>query len=274
MDINTASRYIFWLDDPLILFRDGNYLNFIPTKNMTIVEQMNALTTFFLYYAIILLMFGTVNGWMYVPIIGVTFIIVVYYIYYNDDVGKRKELFKRKFPGYVDKLENFKQNNKTVVNDTEYELQSGFYDSEGNLLLGQEYNEKTNKNSGEINYGVNEMLEYQKATCNKSNRNNPFKNPPITDFNNGDRPVACNDDDEKMDNIMINENFNADLYRDIQDLYDTKNSIRQFYTVPVTSIPADQTSFAHWLYGENDTCKVNQTKCLRYEDLRLVSRVN
>jgi len=273
-DINVASRYIFWVNDPMILIRDKGYLNFFPKPDMTIVEKMNSITLFFMYYAIILLMLGKINRWLYVPIIGIIFIVIMYYIYDSDDEGKRKELFKRKYPEYLEKLEDVKKNDKNIVDNTKYILESGFYDSEGNLLLGQEYGPKSKFDTGEIDYGVNELLEYQKATCRKSSKENPFKNPPITDFNNGQRPVACNDDDEKMDNIMIDHNFNADLYRDIQDLYDTKNSIRQFYTVPVTSIPADQPSFAQWLYGENDTCKVNQTKCLRNEDLRLVSRVN
>lgn len=263
-----ASRYIFWLDDPLILIKDGNYLRFVPTISMTRVEQMNALTRFFIYWIIVLTMFGTVNRWMYVPIIGIIFIIIMYYVYENDTEGKKKELFRRHHRDLVDKIEN-KQNTYDNIN---YELQSGFYDSEGNLILGEEYGAKTKRDTGGIDYGVNELLEYQNATCRKSNRDNPFKNPPITDFNDGVKPVACNDDDEKMENIVIQHNFNADLYRDIQDLYDVKNSQRQFYTVPVTSIPADQPSFANWLYGQNETCKTNQTKCLRYEDLRLVAR--
>ena len=61
--------------------------------------------------------------------------------------------------------------------------------------------------------------------------------------------------------------FNDDIYRDFQDVFDKKNSQRQFYTVPFTN-PPDQTAFAHWLYNTNDICKVNQGKCLKYEDLK------
>ena len=77
-------------------------------------------------------------------------------------------------------------------------------------------------------------------------------NPPVTDFDRENIPEACN----------------TDLYRDLNDLFDTKNSQRTWYTTPSTAIPNDQEGFANWLYKTDQICKVNQGTCLRYEDLR------
>ena len=43
---------------------------------------------------------------------------------------------------------------------------------------------------------------------------------------------------------------------------------RQFYTMPSTTIPNDQTGFAKFLYQLPTTCKEDSAQCLRYEDVR------
>jgi hypothetical protein len=104
-------------------------------------------------------------------------------------------------------------------------------------------------------------------SCRKPTPNNPFMNPPISDYNKESIPVACNSDDKDINN-EINKSFNSGLFLNIDDLFDKMNSQRQFYTVPNTAIPNNQTEFANWLYRAPVTCKEDQEKCLRYEDLR------
>jgi len=55
-------------------------------------------------------------------------------------------------------------------------------------------------------------------------------------------------------NIVENK-FNNDLYLDSNDLFNRRNSQRQFYTMPNTSIPNKQGDFAKWLYDRGPTCK-------------------
>ena len=45
--------------------------------------------------------------------------------------------------------------------------------------------------------------------------------------------------------VEIDEKFNHDLFRDVSSVYGKRNSQRQFYTVPSTTIPNNQTSFAN-----------------------------
>jgi len=58
------------------------------------------------------------------------------------------------------------------------------------------------------------------------------------------------------------------IYLIIKNKLFNKNKQRQFCTIPSTTIPNDQESFAHWLYASPETCKENQKNCLRYEDIR------
>ena len=89
-------------------------------------------------------------------------------------------------------------------------------------------------------------------------------NPEVYDALDDSPPVACNSDEvvEKQ----ISNNFNKDLFRDVADLYNTKNSQRQFYTISGSKTP-DTVGFANWLYGNMPSCKSNQGDCYNYEDL-------
>ena len=68
---------------------------------------------------------------------------------------------------------------------------------------------------------------------------------------------------------VMEDQFNTNLYRDVSDLYGKSNSQRQFYQMPSTTIPNEQTKFALWCYGipENNgsnsggTCKENPIQC-------------
>lgn len=255
-------KYIFWTNDPNVLYSDDEYLNFIPTPSMTRIEKLNALTRFFIYYIIISLLFQFNTKYLYIPITGIIFIIILYNIYQSDPKGKEKELYKDK-QSTKPKKEDFGIAN---TNDkVEYNLESGYYDSNGNLNINKEYTINSRGGNDSIKYSANELQEYQRNICKRPTKDNPFMNPPITDFNDGFKPSACNADDEDIkDNT--NTAFNTDLYRNIEDLFEVKNSQRQFYTVPTTAIPNDQVAFANWLYKSPTTCK--ETSCLRYEDLR------
>ena len=71
-------------------------------------------------------------------------------------------------------------------------------------------------------------------------------------------PTSWNDDSLKE---KIEEKYNYNLYRDVGDLYGKSNSQRQFYTMPSTTIPNNQTSFAKWCYSTGPTCKETSIYC-------------
>ena len=68
---------------------------------------------------------------------------------------------------------------------------------------------------------------------------------------------------------LITKEFNYNLYRDSSDIYGRNTSQRQFYTMPVTTIPNEQGKFANWLY-KTDTCKSgDMDECVKNVDNRL-----
>ena len=103
-------------------------------------------------------------------------------------------------------------------------------------------------------------LVLKKKDCVKSTVNNPFMNANlITDKR--DRNAACLYYDNPEVAAKVETNFDNNLYRDVSDLYNKRNSQRQYYTMPATTIPNEQTSFAKWLYNTGPTCKEKSIYC-------------
>jgi len=198
----------FWLEDPMVLFRNQNYYVIFPTNSMSKIEILNALSRFFLYLAILFLLFSRDTGYIYIPIIGIIIIIFLYYIQKGDTDDNVHEDFCR----------------------------------------GNECNKIT--------------------VCQTPTRGNPFMNVTVADLmDRPDRPPACVATDKTIKE-EIDENYNYNLFKDVDDVFDRGYSQRQFYTTPSTTIPNEQTTFANWLYKLPETCKENQSNCLKYEDIR------
>lgn len=198
----------FWLEDPKILFRDQRYYVIFPTRSMSKIEILNALTRFCLYLIILFMLFSTSRSYVFIPIIGIIMIIFFYYIQKNDKEDNIHESFCR-----GDKC------NKITV-------------------------------------------------CQTPTKGNPFMNVTMADLmDRPDRPPACVATDKTVKE-EIDDNYNYNLFKDVDDVFDRGYSQRQFYTTPSTTIPNDQTTFANWLYKLPETCKENQSNCLKYEDVR------
>lgn len=101
--------------------------------------------------------------------------------------------------------------------------------------------------------------------CRIPTKDNPFMNPTLTDYNNNlpSVPKSCPSYNNIGVQRRVEEMFNDDLYRDVNDIFGKNNSQRQFYTVPGNQVPNDQHSFGQWLYGTPPSCKEgNKEACL------------
>ena len=268
---NKNIKYIFWTVDPTILYNDQKYLEFIPTINMTRVEQLNSITRFCIYLLILVIITNKSDIWIQIPIVIIIFIIILYYIFEADEMGKFKNNNDKNGDNKNgdnnngdNKNDNKNDKNDKNDNDNLIGIESGYYDSSKKLHTGKYYGSKNKKKN--IEYSLKDFNEYKKNTCRIPTPDNPFMNPTINDYNIEEPPEACNVDDENIKD-KINKSFNKDLFRDVSDLFERENSQRQFYTLPQLN-PPDQTAFANWLYKTDNICKVDQHKCLRYEDLR------
>jgi len=233
----TDNNEVFWLKNPKILLH--NYLKFVPTLSMSKMEQLNAITLFCIYAIILMLLLKKETNYIYIPVGGIILMIILYYI---DENKLKKDRTKTEITG-----------GQILFDDrgNRIDIQSGYYDSNGKLNIGSSPPKDREK----------------KKDCRKPTENNPFMNPLVSDYGNDNDPVPCNSDDDTIKKD-INISFNKDLYRDVEDLFDVKNSQRQFYTIPAPTNPPDFVSFANWAYRPAQICKVDQDKCLRDEDIR------
>jgi hypothetical protein len=91
--------------------------------------------------------------------------------------------------------------------------------------------------------------------CTKPSLHNPFMNVLSVDpVVRPHRPAACNVQRSDVKRRMESA-YAHNLYRDSDDPLNRNSSSRQFYTMPVTTIPGDQNAFAKWCFGVGPTCK-------------------
>lgn len=280
----------FWLDNPKIII--DKYLEFIPREGMTENELYNAITRLCIYVIILTITFNQSKYFIYIGISIITIMIVMSRVKTvkgkimtttDDEKEKKVENFKETSSiGYnknnVDNIDdqfdlnnnpnivrrNIKTDKLEMINNSKYdkdEVQVGYYDSSNKLRF--------NRTTGRINEDSDPNVSNLNYACKMPTEDNPFMNPDIDDYEeaNENPPVACNADNEDIPE-QIDKSFRKDLYLNYDDAYKKKNFERQFYTVPNTSIPNHQTEFAQWLFKSPETCKENQERCLRHEDLR------
>jgi len=231
----------FWIENPSILMQ--KYTQFIPTRNMTIYQQMNSFTLLSIYSLIILYLLGLSNNISTILFIGIIVILVILY---------------------------YKKYNKENIdgNDESSEIQSGYYDSDNSLRLAKFYSEK-NRNT-DLDKMVYDTSKKNQNILNKKREptiDNPFMNPILNDFNTENVPYAVNIDDEVVQE-KINLTYNKDLFKDMTDLFDSKNVERQFYTIPGGAIPNDQQKFAEWCYKTPYTCKEDTNNCINFDNMK------
>ena len=104
-------------------------------------------------------------------------------------------------------------------------------------------------------------VEDFKNQCIEPSNDNPFMNPSY--FNDSYAPPC------ETDNKLLNDMFYSDTFRDVNDFYERGLSIRQFYTVPASTIPNDRDTLANWLYNSNN----NKTSCKQGNYSRCIDNI-
>lgn len=116
-------------------------------------------------------------------------------------------------------------------------------------------NERRGKAEAERFLEATQRTIVDNKICARSTVDNPFMNPSVLDIaENPERPPACSLENAAVADV-VETNFNERLFRDVSDLYGNMSSQRQYYTMPSTTIPNDQTGFAEWCFGRGRSCK-------------------
>lgn len=265
MDNNLDKKY-FWINKPSVLYKNDAYLDFYPTQDMDRVSQLNSITRMCIYFIILALILGLTDIWVKIPIVIIFFLVFLYLVFKFDTEGMKNELYRmRGIDINAQGDEDYPENKDEKVEETV--IQSGYYDTNNDLKIGK-YLSSRQPTKKKVKFNLEDYTKYEKATCRKPTKDNPFMNPLLNDISTYPelQPVACNADDEDVKEEIV-DCYNEDLYRDVSDLFERQNSQRQFYTMPQT-YPNDQKSFADWCYKNDNICKVDQSNCLKYEDLR------
>lgn len=296
------SKKVFWIENPYILFEKEELVNFVPNKDMSILEKMNAVTRFCLYGLIIGQLFNFSNNIMYMLCSIIILIIISYKLqspeneisesldlFTEDQINtlsnKLSEILMSKNGNEMEQIGNNEgkcNSNMNSTNESQEEFDNVILnkaynnqaekcnntnqhnqdsrDTLGNLIRvkGEDSNNKDNNQNNQINQDHNESNQISEK-CTEPTKDNPLMNINIGDDPN--KPKACEYTDEIKENI--NEKYNYNLYRDVDDLFERHNSQRQFFTMPENN----QQEFAEWLYKAPETCK-ESSLCLRNEDKR------
>jgi len=101
--------------------------------------------------------------------------------------------------------------------------------------------------------------------CREPNINNPYMNVLVTQ--DSINLPACKHFNDKI-KTNVDKYYKFNLYQNSDDIFDKKHLERQFYTMPVSTIPNNQKGFLNWLYKKDGNCKEDNVNCLEYEDER------
>ncbi len=285
---------VFWINNPYIIIKD--YYEILPSKSMSRIKQMNAVSRFIIYLLVLCLIFGTGENIILFCLISLMLIVSFYFIYKIDPVGVQNDIINEN----TDPLEKFesakcrncKNDNKNILDETviniydnkkdnvlkgtatsdkDIILESGYIDADGNYKIGKDYsdinikewNNEQDKISKKIPWQKNEL--YIENNCRKPTVDNPFTNIVFSDYLDASNVAEpCNIDNKNIQQDMQNL-YNSSIYRNFEDVFERENSQRMFYTLPIRTIPNDQTEFANWLYKTSPTCKENSQNCTYYE---------
>lgn len=165
--------------------------------------------------------------------------------------------------GRIKKKENMENISQKPI------IESGYFDSDNYLIIGPK---QTPFNGGVHTSSIRPscpsgtgVVNQLANVCRRPSIDNPFMNPAATEFGVDNLPVACNANDEDIQE-EIRVNFNHELFRDVEsEVWERGNSQRQFYTLPNVAIPNNQVEFANWLYRlpTSANCREDTSACLR-----------
>lgn len=278
----------FWLDDPSVLYENENYKIVIPTANMTKTEQLNTISRLCIYLLVIFLLFGNI-GMMCIPIFGLVIVVIMYNLSQNNNNTPHDAISQKT-------LNTENNTDADIDTDTDADIEKNVSDNSESLSEIEPFDKninimglipKTNENDLNIPEFNCDQIEHKDNEIEFEIYSNQKKyNNFADDLGNNGIDERCIDScgvmikpsnvDEKeiqsiqLKNITTQDNtmiYDQDMYRSFEDAFNRKNSERQFFTTQNTVL-YDQEAFARFCFGVEDTCKTNQTKCLRYQEKR------
>lgn len=221
----TSGNINYWFEDINELINLDNMNQFLPNKDMTYPAKVNSLVRLSWYIGLLGGIFTSNYLYLYIPIITMIVTYILYLFRYQE---LQTTLQNRKIESAINK--------QTSTHFETTQLDPKLIEKFQNYL---ESNELVTRPSD----------------------NNPFMNPlPFDDRKRAPAvPILTN----PVNRADIELAYDKGNWRDVNDVWDRNNGKRQFFTMPWTTYPNDQGSFANWLYKTPPTCKEgNGAQCV------------
>lgn len=216
----------FWSSDPNILFKQEYMFEFFPIDGMTYEQKLNAVSRTVIVLTIFSFIMSRNIRLIFISILTLFSIYMLHY--YQDRENKKSKQI------YEESMENLN---------------------------------KPKTQSDEILKKMN--IVRNPDVFDKPDSSNPFSNVLITDYeyNPNKKPAPPAFNENINDQILtqakkiVNElnpgqpDISDKLFRDLGEQYVFEQSLRQFTSNPITTIPNDQTGFAEFCYGSMISAK-------------------
>jgi hypothetical protein len=233
-----SSGQPYWFQDLRVLTNLDYAGQFLPEAGMPYVEKVNAIVRLAWYVGVI---GGLVNNnylYLYIPVLTmfITFILYVFRRQTIDNHNNKRNMAK----AAATISANGDQQQAAMLAQRQAQLEADQLDPD----LADKFADYLESN------------EYEQPSVD-----NPFMNAmPFDDRDRGPASVQLGNPIKQME---VETAFDYGTYRDVDDVFNRNNSQRQFFTMPTTTFPGDQTAFANWLYKVPVTCKEgNGAQCV------------
>jgi len=239
-------RDAFWYDKPEVLFAQSRLLEFVPVRDMSSAEQMNALVRFSIYLALLLLILGTSHHIVFLPVVvaGAT---IIFNRHGIDAYARTQQVIKHV-------LGEDNDNTDDTGDDIEEFGNAGEEHRVGKRGVGARAEMSPIGSNAVPQVYLDKKVD--PAACQQPTKENPFMNVLVTDYrSNPNRPAACTRKQHANIKDMINTNFEHGLFQNVDEAWGKNHSRRQFHPMPWTTIPNDQSNFSKWLYHQEPTLK-------------------
>ena len=249
---HTPDSSPFWSQDPTVLIRGSQLLDFYPKTSMSYDEKLNSIVRMCTYVAIILALFRCSYLVFYIPLLS---LLGTYGMYSMREQSKEEQVKRKLHPesDMKDANESF-----SLFDDS---IATGQYPNAPDALQhsypSSHYNRPNVSGSPQRPPGEFSDLNDPTRDCTLSTKNNPFMNVLVPDMRyRVHRPAACTVLEVPDIKDDIRKNYDAKQFRNVGDVWDHNGGQRQFFTMPWTTIPNDPNGdFGQWLYDVPPTKK-------------------
>ena len=246
----------FWINDPRVLFKRDEMMDIWPAPLMSVEQKMNAISRIVILLSILGFLITKNVNIILTGAITLAVFVMMYKLQHQEEYDAKNGVNK-------DGENSGSDSNKKGNDKKEGFVNSGLSDKPTNNKKNSNSRGK-NMTTPTVTNPMMNVLVPEIAYDPKRNQAALAYHPKIEKEINHTTEVATVLDFQPR-NITEAEKLRKKLFADLGDKYEFDDSMRSFYTNPITTIPNDQKAFAEFCYGSMISCKEgNEFACQRF----------